>query len=137
MTPLTPEDLRAALPEPSSVLALPGLERPITLYRDRHGIPHVRAETEHDASLGQGFAHAQDRLWQMECDRRRCDGRWSELVGPEGLEQDRMMRRFQIRGTLEQDYEALAFRFSASHFPRISGVSIPRRRTLIFRSRQR
>ncbi len=108
MKKLTPESLRAALPDTSSTLALSGLEGPVVIYRDRHGIPHVRAESEHDAFFGQGFAHAQDRLWQMETDRRRAFGAWSELVGAAGLEEDRQMRRFQIGRTLEQDYAAAA-----------------------------
>jgi penicillin amidase len=107
MTNLTPERLRAALPDTSATLSLAGLEHPVTIHRDRHGIAHVRAGTEHDAFLAQGFVHAQDRLWQMEYDRLRAAGRWSELVGAEGLAQDRQLRRFQIGRTLQQDYDAL------------------------------
>ena len=71
------------------------------------GIPHVKASTSHDAFFGQGFATSQDRLWQMEYDRRRAYGRWAEYVGPEGLEQDAMMRRFRLRSSALRDYEAL------------------------------
>ena len=108
MTSLTREQLHDALPDPAATLRLNGLERPLVVHRDVHGIPHVRAETAHDAFFGQGFAHAQDRMWQMEYDRRRAYGTWSELVGPQGLELDRQMRRFQIGRSLEADFQAIA-----------------------------
>ncbi|MCZ6626671.1 MAG: penicillin acylase family protein [SAR324 cluster bacterium] len=108
MSRITAESLRAALPVMGGERSLPGLEGPIVIHRDGFGIPHVRAGTEHDAFFGQGFVHAQDRLWQMEYDRLRARGRWSEAVGGEGLAQDKLMRRFQIWRTLEQDYAALS-----------------------------
>ena len=108
MTSLTREQLRDSLPDTAATLRLSGLERPLVVHRDVHGIPHVRAETAHDAFFSQGFAHAQDRMWQMEYDRRRAYGTWSELVGPEGLELDRQMRRFQIGRSLEADFRAIA-----------------------------
>ena len=67
----------------------------------------MKASTSHDAFFGQGFATSQDRLWQMEYDRRRAYGRWAEYVGPEGVEQDAMMRRFRLLSSALRDYEAL------------------------------
>ncbi|MCH8886413.1 MAG: penicillin acylase family protein [SAR324 cluster bacterium] len=93
---LSPEDLRAAVPPVAGEGLCPGLEAPLTVYRDAHGIPHLRASSEHDAWFGQGFVTAQDRLWQMEYDRRRAAGRWAEVVGREALEGDLQMRRFRI-----------------------------------------
>ena len=101
------QDMKAALPDTSSALNLDGLDGTVTVYRDGLGIPHVKASTSHDAFFGQGFATSQDRLWQMEYDRRRAYGRWAEYVGPEGLEQDAMMRRFRLRSSALRDYEAL------------------------------
>src|SRR3712207_8844707 len=62
-------------------LTVPDLRAPVTIRRDAFGVAHVRAENEHDAWFGQGFASAQDRLWQMEYDRRRATGRWAEVAG--------------------------------------------------------
>ena len=106
-TAITAQDMKAALPDTSSALSLDGLDDTVTIYRDDLGIPHVKASTVHDAFFGQGFATSQDRLWQMEYDRRRAYGRWAEYVGPEGLEQDVMMRRFRLRSSALRDYEAL------------------------------
>lgn len=62
-----------------------------------YGIPHVYAQTNHDAFFGQGFATAQDRLWHMDSDRKRAYGQWSEVVGESGLEHDRLFRSLRIK----------------------------------------
>ncbi|NDF38492.1 MAG: hypothetical protein EB140_06120, partial [Proteobacteria bacterium] len=51
-----------------------GVHSPVTIRRDGWGIAHVDASTEADAWFGQGFVAAQDRLWQMEFDRRSAIG---------------------------------------------------------------
>ena len=98
----------SALPDTVSDMTLPGLEGEIVITRDSYGIPHVKAESEHDAYFGQGFATAQDRLWHMDYDRARAYGRWAEFIGPDGVEHDLMMRRFQIRASVEEDWSALS-----------------------------
>ena len=103
----TEHDLKSALPDTSSTLALKGLDGPVRIYRDAFGIPHVRAGSEHDAFFAQGFATAQDRLWHMDYDRRRAYGRWAEYAGDSALELDILMRRFQIRPSVKRDYEAV------------------------------
>ena len=104
---MTKEDLKAALPDTSSALKVRGLESPVQMYRDAHGIPHVKARSVHDAFFGQGFATAQDRLWHMDHDRRLAYGRWAEYAGEAALDQDLLMRRFQIRHSVEADYRAV------------------------------
>jgi penicillin G amidase len=54
-------DLQAALPDVSNTLYLDGLDGTIDIYRDRYGIPHVRANSTRDAFFGQGLATAQCR----------------------------------------------------------------------------
>ena len=105
--PKTKTDLRSGLPDTSSTLRLKGLDDTVQIYRDGQGIPHVKAQTVHDAFFGQGFATAQDRLWHMDHDRRGAYGRWAEFVGESGLEHDKTMRRFQILPTVKRDYEAI------------------------------
>ena len=103
----TKEDLQAALPDVSTTLGLKGLDAIVEVYRDRYGIPHVKAQSVHDAFWGQGFATAQDRLWHMDYDRRRAYGRWAEYAGKAAIEQDKMMRRFQIELSVKSDYRAV------------------------------
>ncbi|HTO54092.1 MAG TPA: penicillin acylase family protein [Myxococcota bacterium] len=80
----------------------------IEILRDEWGIAHVRAESAPDAFFGQGFACAADRLWQMEHDRRRASGRWSEVVGPIALARDTFLRRLGLARSAERDLAALA-----------------------------
>ncbi len=103
----TKQDLKAALPDVTGTFHLAGLDAPVEIYRDGFGVPHIRAGSERDAFFAQGFATAQDRLWQMEHDRRRGTGRWSEVVGPEGLAQDKLMRRFRLEHSAKADYQAV------------------------------
>ena len=104
---LTDKDLKAALPDMTGVLEVEGSDGAIEVYRDPWGIPHVRAETVHDAFFGQGFATAQDRLWHMNHDRRWAYGRWAEYAGEAAVEQDTVMRKFQLRSSVEIDYNAV------------------------------
>ena len=80
---------------------------PVEILRDELGIAHVRAESLRDAFFGQGFACAQDRLWQMDHDRRRASGRWAEVVGPIALPRDTFVRRMGIARSAERDLAAL------------------------------
>jgi penicillin G amidase len=100
------QGIRAAVPELTGTIRLQGLEGPVEIVRDELGIPHVRAGSTHDAFFAQGFYHAQDRLWQMEYDRRRAYGRWAELAGSSGLDQDILMRRLGLGRSAEADYAA-------------------------------
>jgi penicillin G amidase len=64
----------------------------IAIARDRDGVPHIRAHSELGAVYGLGYAHAQDRLWQMEYQRRLGSGRLAEMLGPAYLPSDRFFR---------------------------------------------
>jgi penicillin G amidase len=82
-----------------------GITASVEIHRDPQGIPHVRAASAADAFFGQGWVHAQDRLFQMEYDRRRAYGRWAEWVGPAGVEGDRLLRRFRLESSVRLDWE--------------------------------
>ena len=101
-----PQALNRAVPQANGKLSLPGLAAAVEVYRDPWGIPHIRAASTADAFFVQGFVTAQDRLWQMEYDRRRGSGRWAEVVGPAGVEQDLLMRRFRLEAAARADYQA-------------------------------
>jgi len=84
--------LASSLPQTTGELMLPGLERPVTVIRDAAGVPTIRADSQHDLYLALGFVHAQDRLWQMDLQRRVTQGRLSEIFGAVALDTDRFMR---------------------------------------------
>jgi penicillin amidase len=89
--------LRGSLPKVEGELLLSGLGAPVEILRDSHGIPDIYARSALDAHYALGFAHAQDRLWQMEVNRRIGAGRLAELVGAPALETDRFMRTLGVR----------------------------------------
>lgn len=84
--------LAASVPQTAGRLELPGLQAPVTVYRDQQGIPHIQAETLVDAYTAQGFVTAQDRLFQMEMARRLVSGRLAEVVGQPAVDSDKWFR---------------------------------------------
>ena len=76
--------LRAAVPDVTRPVAVPALAARAEVWRDREGVPHVRAASLRDAFVAQGFVHAQDRLWHMEYDRRRAAAAGQSTWAPPG-----------------------------------------------------
>ena len=95
------------LPDFNSAVAVPGLSGKVDLRRDTWGIPHVRAASHLDAFAGLGFAHAQDRLWQMEALLRRGTGRYAQWVGKSALAGDVLARQVDTAGASRRDFALL------------------------------
>jgi penicillin amidase len=95
-------------PPASGAAAVPGLAERVRIERDHLGVPHIDAATPEDAWLALGFAHAQDRLWQMEVQRRAATGRLSELFGRSTLPADRLARTLDLAGAARHEARALA-----------------------------
>ncbi|MBL4805775.1 MAG: penicillin acylase family protein [Rhodobacteraceae bacterium] len=87
-----------SIPEYDATHVRPELTQAVEIVRDSHAIPHIFGETDADVMYGLGFAHAQDRLWQMEMMRRTAQGRLSEMFGPRTLATDELMRALDIYG---------------------------------------
>lgn len=77
-----------------SVVELSSLRGEVSVRRDERGVPYIEAECEEDLYFAQGYATAQDRLWQMDLLRRTARGELSEVLGPATLEQDKLRRTF-------------------------------------------
>ncbi len=90
-----------------------GLTAPVNITKDQWGVPHIRAKTDLDAFYAQGFVHAQDRLWQMELNRRTGAGRLSEILGAAALDQDKFLRTWGFYRAAEAAYPALEPRSKA------------------------
>ena len=84
--------LRGSLPEIDGERTAYGVAAPVEVVRDRHGIPHILARNEEDALFALGYVHAQDRLWQMEMNRRIGAGRLAEVLGAAAVDTDRLLR---------------------------------------------
>ena len=84
--------LRQSLPDFDTDGTVAGLTAPIDIVRDADAIPHIFASNKADGLFGLGYVHAQDRLWEMEFQRRIGFGRLSEIFGRATLQQDRFLR---------------------------------------------
>ncbi len=98
---------RSRAPQVEGSLPLPGLGSPAEVLRDRWGVPHIYASNRHDLMRAQGFVHAQDRLWQMEFNRRLVAGRLSEVMGAATATVDRWMRTLTLRRVAESEVPLL------------------------------
>ena len=93
--------LERSLPMLDGEAALNALGARVEVLRDGEGIPHVYAKSERDAWMALGFLHAQDRLWQMEFQRRLAAGRLAEALGERAFDIDKVTRTLGIRRTAE------------------------------------
>lgn len=83
------------------------MDAPVEILRDKHAIPHIYAQTEADLYRAQGFVHAQDRLWQMEQNRRIAQGRLAEVFGEPALEADRFSRIIGFSRLAQMEWDGL------------------------------
>ncbi len=83
---------RSSLPVIDGSFVINGPGDTIIIARDQHGVPHIDGASDNDLSFGLGYVHAQDRLWQMEMNRRIGNGRVAEVLGQAGLGFDKYFR---------------------------------------------
>lgn len=95
--------LRRSFPTINGTIKVDGLKAPVEVYRDRWGVPHIYAQNIEDLFFAQGYATAQDRLWQMEFNRRIGSGTLSEVLGEAALENDRFIRTIGWRRVAEEE----------------------------------
>jgi penicillin amidase len=81
---------------------VPGLRAEAAIIRDENGVPYITAKNEEDAYAALGYAHAQDRLWQMDVARRAGEGRLSEIFGRRTIGYDAMLRTIGFKRVAEQ-----------------------------------
>ena len=95
-----------SLPDYDQTLEVPGIEAPVEIVRDNANVPHIFGQSDTDVFFGLGYAHAQDRLWQMTIMRRTAQGRLSEVFGTRTLPVDRLMRRLDLYRLAQRSVEA-------------------------------
>jgi len=89
--------LRASLPQLDGELEARGLGDTATIERDSAGIPTITASTRVDLAYATGFAHGQDRFFQMDLIRRQAAGELSELFGEIAVDTDKRYRFHRFR----------------------------------------
>lgn len=85
-------------------ISLVGIQDTVYVKRDYYGIPHIEALYEQDMWFSQGFVMAQDRLWQLELQRRLAQGRLSEVFGQDSLTLDKMSRTLNFMQLANTSY---------------------------------
>jgi penicillin amidase len=98
--------LSRSLPDYSEDFTLSGISAPVEIVRNNANVPHIFGASDEDVYFALGFAHAQDRLWQMTQLRRTAQGRLSEIFGQRTVRIDEILRRYDIYGLALQSVEA-------------------------------
>jgi penicillin amidase len=102
------DSARARLAILDGNVSVPGLDSAVEVRRDKWGVPHIYARTQHDLFFAQGYVAAQDRLFQMEIWRRQGEGRLAEVLGPSYVNRDRFARLFKYRGDPAAEWRSYA-----------------------------
>lgn len=80
----------------------------VTIFRDDFGVPHIRGESEVGVFFAQGFAVAEDRLFQLEIFRRAALGELGGMLGGRYVEMDKQTRvLFYTEQEREQQFSSL------------------------------
>lgn len=100
--------LHRALPESGVTRITRGVSAPVELRRDANGAVHIRAANDRDAYFAVGYAHAQDRLWQLEVQRRMVRGQLSEVFGKGSIDLDVWFRTLGLHASARDAWPALS-----------------------------
>ena len=112
-----------SLPDYNDTVAVANLRDEVEIVRDNANVPHIFAADDLDVFYGLGFAHAQDRLWQMITMRRTVQGRLSEVFGTSTIGIDRLLRRFDLYTLAVRSVEVLDAKTRAALDAYAAGVN--------------
>ena len=93
--------LNLSLPKLSGDRYSAHISNDITLERDILGTAIISGDSRKDIAYGLGFAHGQDRFFQMDLLRRNAAGELSEIFGSKALNVDKQHRFHQFRKRAE------------------------------------
>ena len=85
-----------SLPNYNKTLVTDKIKNNVKIIRDSSNIPHIFSAYDPDAFFALGYAHAQDRFWQLNILRRSAQGRLSELFGQKTFKLDEFIRRLDL-----------------------------------------
>jgi penicillin G amidase len=97
-----------AMPTTSGAEKLPGLSAEARVWREHFGVPHIFAASMDDAARALGYAHASERMFQMEILRRVGQGRMAEIRGADLLGVDKFIRTLGFYREAETSFSALS-----------------------------
>ncbi len=99
--------MRAVSASKGSIAGL-SLQAPVEIRRDARGIPHIRAQNEHDLFFADGYVEGADRLFQLDLLRRFVYGQLAEVLGSAALSNDEDARVVPVAQVVAKEYNALA-----------------------------
>ena len=102
---------RKARPKIQDTTLIPGLREKVKVLWGPYAVPHLFADNEDDLFMAQGYLHAQERLWQMDFNRRFLTGRLAEILGESVIPWEEISVRFKDKTTVDLD-----------HFVRLMGI---------------
>lgn len=97
--------LNKSLPDYSGDIVLENLNNEVEIYRDSNGVAFINSKTETDAYFALGYVHAQERLFQMDINRRAGEGRLSEILGSKTLFFDKMFKTIGLKRLAEENFK--------------------------------
>ena len=95
--------LTRSLPDYDEDFTVAGISAPVEIVRNNADVPHIFGATETDVFYALGFAHAQDRLWQMTMLRRTAQGKLSEIFGARTVKIDELLRSPEVARDLKKE----------------------------------
>ncbi|EDQ00201.1 putative hydrolase [Shewanella benthica KT99] len=93
--------LHLSLPKLSGEFRSGHLFESVTIERDRLGTAVIHGQNRRDVAYALGFAHGQDRFFQMDLLRRNSAGELAEIFGEKALNLDKSRRFHQLRKRAE------------------------------------
>lgn len=95
--------LAGSRPQTNGNVTVQGLSAPVTIVRDADGIPTITAQDRRDLAYALGYAHGQERFFQMDLQRRVAAGELAALVGKAALKVDEDHRVHRFRALAEHE----------------------------------
>ncbi len=114
---------RLSLPQTEGALSVAGPHAQVSIERDPLGIPTIRAKSIDDAMFGLGFAHAQDRLWQLETHKRIGSGRLAQAFGEPALENDKFLRALGVKRAAAKQWAQASAEVQAAVLAYTAGIN--------------
>ena len=105
--------LRASLPDLDGEVSVVGLSAVATIERDSAGIPTITASNRVDLAFATGYAHGQDRFFQIDLIRRQAAGELAEIIGISALDVDKRFRFHRFRSRAQAALSSLSASESA------------------------
>ena len=93
--------MKASLPLLDGTIEVAGVAGEATIARDAIGVVTITADSPDDLAFALGYAHGQDRFFQMDLTRRRAAGELSALFGEIAVEADKTLRLHRFRARAE------------------------------------